>query len=60
MSDSFTADCLAIENEVLAGIICAALEYLSHPDFAYGLTGDAVRVLEDILRGEDDETESAP
>lgn len=59
MSDAFTLDCIQIENEVLASIICSALEYLSHPDFSYGLTGDAVRVLEDILRGEDDDDESA-
>lgn len=59
MSDAFTADCLAIENEVLAGIICAALEFLSHPDFGYGMTAEAVQVLEEILRGEDGDPEPA-
>ncbi len=29
MSDAFTADCLAIENEVLATIIVDALQFLS-------------------------------
>lgn len=50
----FTTDCLVIENEVLAAIVCAALEFLSHPDFGYGLTAEAVDVLIEILRGEDD------
>lgn len=60
MSDAFTLDCLSIENEVLSTIICEALEFLSHPDFAYGLTADATNVLIDILRGEnDDDIESA-
>lgn len=51
----FTTECLVIENEVLAAIVCAALEFLSYPDFGYGLTAEAVDVLVQILRGEDDD-----